>query len=153
MLHRSNPWQSYRAVATTTATPGQLVLLLYEGAIRFLEQARTGFAKEDPLEHNQTINNGIQRAQAILHEMDRALNMEQGGPFAANMRRLYDYMDRRLHESNLTKSEGGILDTIRRLTVLRDAWAEMLQKGQTTHETASLNRGLQAAPDALGVSP
>ena len=39
-MHRLNPWQSYRQVATSTATPGQLVLMLYDGAIRFLEQAR-----------------------------------------------------------------------------------------------------------------
>jgi flagellar protein FliS len=144
MLHRANPWQSYRSVATQTATPGQLVLLLYEGAIRFLEQARIGFTKDDPLEFNQTINNGIQRAQAIINELDRALDLEQGKEFATNMRRLYNYMDRQLHESNVQKTEDGILDTLKRLTVLRDAWAEMLQKGQATHETVHLVR--EAAP-------
>lgn len=120
--------QSYRAVATQTASPGQLVLMLYDGAIRFLEQARSGFAKEDPLEFNLTINNSVLRAQAIINELNGTLNMEVGGQFAVTLRALYEYMDQRLHESNQYKREEGIIDVIRRLIVLRDAWAQMLQQ-------------------------
>ena len=124
----SNPLNTYRQVAAQTATPGQLVLMLYDGAIRFLEQAKAGFTKDDPLEHNRTINNNIIKAQAIINELNSCLDMNQGGECAITFRRLYDYMDRRLQESNLSKKEDGILETIRRLGVLRDAWAEMLQK-------------------------
>jgi flagellar secretion chaperone FliS len=125
---QKNPWQSYRQVATQTASPGQLVLMLYDGAIRFLERARQGFASDDPLEFNQTINNNILRAQAIVHELDLALDIDQGGDLAVNLRRLYHYMDRRLQEANQYKKEDGIVEILRRLTVLRNAWAEMLQK-------------------------
>ena len=125
---QTNAWQSYRQVATQTASPGQLVLMLYEGAIRFLEKSRLGFANEDPLEFNQTIHNNIIRAQAIISELNLALDMEQGAEFSANLRRLYDYLDRRLHEANQLKQEGGIEEVIRRLTILRDAWSEMLRK-------------------------
>ena len=123
-----NPCQSYRAVATQTASPGQLVLMLYDGAVRFLEQARAGFSKDDPLEFNQTINNNVLRAQAIIHELNDTLNLEAGGELAATLRALYHYMDQRLHESNQHKREDGIVDVIKRLTTLRDAWAEMLQQ-------------------------
>jgi flagellar protein FliS len=125
---QANAWQSYRQVATQTASPGQLVLMLYEGAIRFLEKARLGFACEDPLEFNQTIHNNLVRAQAIISELNLALDMERGADFSANLRRLYDYLDRRLHEANQLKQESGILEVIRRLTILRDAWSEMLRK-------------------------
>ena len=137
----SNPWQSYRQVATQTASPGQLVLMLYDGAIRFLEKARLGFSADDPLEFNQTINNNVIRAQDILHELNWSLNVEQGGKFACTLRRLYDYMDHRLHESNQHKQEEGILEVIQRLTVLRDAWAEMLKNGgaNATPEQARLS--------------
>ena len=127
-MAQTNAWQSYRQVATQTASPGQLVLMLYEGAIRFLEKARLGFSCEDPLEFNQTIHNNVLRAQAIISELNLALNMEQGADFSANLRRLYDYLDRRLHEANQLKQEGGIVEVIRRLTILRDAWSEMLGK-------------------------
>lgn len=122
-----NPWASYRSVATQTASPGQLVLMLFDGAIRFLECALNGFGTEDLVESYQTINNNVLRAQAIIHELNLSLNMEQGGECAHTLRRLYDYFDRRLQESNLQKVPAGIEEVIRRLTTLRDAWSQMLQ--------------------------
>lgn len=123
-----NPWSSYRQVATQTATPGQLVLMLFDGAIRFLERARLGFAETDPLAFNLAVNNNIQRAQAIIRELNNSLNLRDGGAIAANFQRLYDYMDERLQESNFQKTEAGITEVLRRLGVLRDAWAEMLRR-------------------------
>jgi flagellar protein FliS len=101
--------------------------MLYEGCIRFLERARLGFAEEDPLEYNQTVSNNLLRSQAIINELNRSLDMTKGGEFSLNMRRLYNYLDRRLQESNQRKDEEGIKEVIRRVTVLRDAWAQMLQ--------------------------
>lgn len=132
------PWSAYRQVATQTATPGQLVLMLYDGAIRFLERARLGFAETDPLEFNQTVNNNIQRAQAIIHELNTSLNLEAGGAIADNFRRLYDYMDDRLMESNFQKTQDGINDVLRRLGILRDAWAEMLRRNGGSPDAAAL---------------
>jgi flagellar secretion chaperone FliS len=131
-VHR-NPWQSYRQVATQTATPGQLVLMLFDGAIRFLERARQGFSQDDPLEFNQTINNNVLRAQAIINELNLALDLDKGGDVAITLRRLYNYMDQRLQEANQYKKEDGILEVVRRLTILRDAWAEMLQTNGAGH--------------------
>lgn len=127
MPARNTPWQSYRQVAARTAPPGQLVLMLFEGAIRFLEQAKLGFANDDPLEFNLTISNNVIRAQDIINELNLSLNMQEGGAFAANQRRLYHYLDWRLQESNQHKTQAGIDESIGHLTVLRDAWAEMLR--------------------------
>ncbi len=126
---RSNPWQSYRQVATKTAFPGQLVLMLYDGAIRFLDRAGTGFLLDDQVEFNETISNNVIKAQAIIAELNQALDMKRGGEFSVTMRQLYNYMDRRLNESNIQKEPEGIKDTLHRLTVLRDAWQQMLQHG------------------------
>lgn len=141
-MHPANPWASYRAVATQTASPGQLVLMLFDGAIRFLECALTGFREEDVAASYQTINNNVLRAQAIIHELNVSLNMEQGGDCAQTLRRLYDYFDRRLQESNLKKVPAGIEEVIRRLTTLRDAWSQMIQ-GKTWD---SSREGVEAAP-------
>ncbi len=127
-MNRTDPWMRYRQVATQTASPGQLVLMLYEGAIGFLERAVHGFSLDDPTECNQTIGNNILRAQAILEELDRSLDVSAGGEFALNLRRLYNYLDRRLMESNRSKKPEGIQEVIQRLSVLRDAWREMLLK-------------------------
>lgn len=129
MFRTSKASQVYRQAATQSAPPGQIVLMLYDGILRFLAQARTGFALDDPKAFNETINNNLQRAQAIINEMNASLNMEGGGEFARRMRGLYDYFDRRLQEANLAKAEDGIIEVSRHVTVLRDSWAEMLQRG------------------------
>jgi flagellar protein FliS len=145
MTHRNNPWQSYRKVTTQTASPAQLVLMLYDGAINFLERGLTGFNHSDPLEFNLTINNNILRAQAIIHEMNARLDLEKGGEIAANFRRLYNYLYRRLHEANAKKKKPPIEEVIRHLRTLRDSWAEMLRGGQGSAEGVSTSReaGLQ----------
>jgi flagellar protein FliS len=125
-MNQANPWKSYRQVATQTAPRGQLVLMLFEGAIRFLERALVGFTKDDPAEFNQTINNNVIRAQDIISELNASLNLEAGGELAVHLRRIYDYLDYRLTQSNLKKEASGIRESIERLTVLRDAWASML---------------------------
>lgn len=122
-----NPSQSYRRAALQTAPPGQLVLMMYEGAIRFLEQALTGFTKDDPLEFNGIISNNVVRAQEIIRELDRSLNLAVGGELALQLRRLYDYFDRRLMESNIKKEDGGIREVLNRVSILRSAWAAMLK--------------------------
>jgi flagellar secretion chaperone FliS len=122
-----NPCQSYRQITTLTASPGQIVLMLYDGALRSLERSLAGFDYTDPAEANMTIHNNIQRALDIIRELDGALNLDQGGEFAGTMRRLYDYFDRRLRESNIRKDPAGVKEIIQHLTELRDAWAAMLQ--------------------------
>ena len=135
MISRNKPWESYRKVATQTAAPGQLVLMLYDGALGFLEKALAGFEHDDPAMFNQTINNNILRAQAIIHEMNATLNMRAGGDVAANFRRLYNYLYRRLTIANRTKKKEPIEEAMSRIRVLRDSWAEMLRNGGNTPET------------------
>ncbi len=122
-------WNSYRQVATQTAAPGQLVLMLLDGAIRFLDKAETGFHLEDPAEANQTIHNNIQRTLDILRELTMSLNLKEGGELAMTLRALYSYMDRRLVESNTRKVTDGLIEARSILSTLRGAWSEMLQSG------------------------
>ncbi len=133
MISRNKPWDSYRKVATQTATPGQLVLMLYDGALNFLEKAKTGFGHKDPLLFNQTINNNLIRAQAIIHELNAALDMSAGGEVAANFRQLYNYFYRRIGEANRKKQLAPIDEIEARLRVIRDSWAQMLRNGGESH--------------------
>jgi flagellar protein FliS len=126
---RSKPWESYRKVAAQTASPAHLVLMLYDGAIGFLERALAGFNSTDPIQLNQTVSNNIVRAQAIIHEMNANLDMAAGGEISVNFRRLYNYFHSRLREANQRKQKEPLQETIMRLRVLRDSWAEMLRRG------------------------
>ena len=125
-MRAANPWKSYRETATLTAPPGQIVLMLYDGAIRSLERSLPGFTNPDPAEANMTIHNNLQRAHDIVRQLNVSLNMQQGGDVAENLRRLYNYLERRILESNVKKNSTGVGEAIRHITVLRDAWATML---------------------------
>ena len=126
---RPKPWDAYRKVAAQTATPAHLVLMLYDGAIGFLERALAGFECPDARQLNQTVSNNIVRAQAIILEMNATLDMKAGGEISVNFRRLYNYLNARLREANQKKSKEPLQEALTRLRVLRDSWAEMLRRG------------------------
>ena len=125
--------RTYRANAILTASPGQLVLMLYDGALKALALAREGFAipADDP-KRISLINEQLLKAQAILQELQGGLNMEAGGEFARTMHRLYDYHNRRLLEANLRKQVEPVIEVERLVRELRDAWAQMLSQQDTS---------------------
>ena len=137
-MRSANHLNSYRKIATLTAPPGQIVLMLYEGAIRALERALPGFTIDDPAEANMTVHNNLQKAQEIIRELNYALNMEQGGECAITLRQLYEYFDRRLWESNLQKKPDGVTEVILHLSEIRNAWATMLANQITPDPEAVL---------------
>ena len=121
--------RTYRANAVLTASPGQLVLMLYDGALKALAIAQAGFERpEDDFRRYEIINDQIIKAQAIISELQSGLNFEVGGEFARTMHRLYDYHNRRLLEANLRKQVEPVIEVERLVRELRDAWAEMLCK-------------------------
>lgn len=144
-MHAANHLRAYRQTATLTAPPGQLVLMLYEGALRSLERALPGFSHHDPAQANMMVHNNLQRAQDIIRELNYALNMEQGGDCASTLRQLYDYFDRRLWESNVNKKSQGVEEVIEHLTELRDAWALMLSKPSSDAGVSSSSEAFAAA--------
>lgn len=121
--------RTYRANAILTASPGQLVLMLYDGALKAIALAREGFdiPPEEP-RRIQVINQHLLKAQAILTELQSGLNLETGGDFARTMHQLYDYHNRRLLEANLRKQVEPVVEVERLVRELRDAWAQMLSK-------------------------
>lgn len=132
----ANPWKSYRRIATQTAPPGQLVLMLFDGALLSLDRALLGFKCADVGERYAAIHNNLQHAIDIIRELNGSLDLEAGGQLADTLRNLYSYFERRLLESNLKKSRKGIDEVIPMLKQLRDAWFNMLN-GRTA-EAATL---------------
>jgi flagellar protein FliS len=125
--------RTYRANSILTASPGQLVLMLYDGALKALNLARDAFDKPvDEPRRIESINTHLLKAQAILGELQSGLNMEAGGEFARTMHRLYDYHNRRLFEANLKKRVEPVIEVERLVRELRDAWAQMLTQQPET---------------------
>lgn len=120
--------KSYKSVAVTTATPGQLILMLYDGALRFLATASHGFQIESLNQRNEQIHNNLVKTQNILRELQLSLNLKVGGEFAQNMYALYDFMHDQLRRANLSKEPEPIATVERLLREIRDAWAQMLNQ-------------------------
>lgn len=116
-----NPYQSYQQNSVTTASPGELTLMLYNGCLKFINQAKKAIADKNI----EAKNTNIQKAQNIIRELMVTLNMDQ--EVSQNMMSLYDYMNRQLIEANL-KSDIAILDEVEGLvTEFRDTWKEVIQ--------------------------
>ncbi len=121
--------RTYRTNAILTASPGQLVLMMYDGVLKSLALALEAFKMPDSdARRIETINQQLLKAQSILTELQAGLNLEAGGDFAKTMHRLYDYHNRRLLEANLRKQVEPIVEVERLVRELRDAWAQMLSQ-------------------------
>ena len=131
--------RTYRSNAVLTASPGQLVLMLYDGALKALMLAQDAFAQPQGSSRRiEDINQQLQKAQAIISELQSGLNLRDGGEFAQTMNRLYDYHNRRLFNANLHKDIAPVVEVERLLREIRDAWAEMLCKHAGTPEPVHL---------------
>lgn len=122
--------RAYRANSVLTASPGQLVLMLFDGALRALAIARDAFTMPpEDLRRIAVINQQLLKAQSIITQLQATLNLDAGdGKFANEMYRLYDYYMRRLTEANLRKEVGPVIEVERLLGEVRNAWEEMLKQ-------------------------
>jgi flagellar secretion chaperone FliS len=132
--------RTYRANSILTASPGQLVLMLFDAALNSLAIARKACeaAPEDPRQF-AVVNTQIVKAQKIIAELQGTLNLEAGGEFARTMHSLYDYYDRRLLEANLRKQAAPIAEVERLLGEVRNAWFEMLRAQDTAAPSPALH--------------
>tara|TARA_B100001013_G_scaffold319515_1_gene228443 strand:- start:216 stop:707 length:492 start_codon:yes stop_codon:yes gene_type:complete len=127
----ANPFakaSAYKSTSVNTSSPADLVLMLYDGILRFLNNARSGFSIKDPVEYHQVINQNLQKAQAIIRELRSCLEVDKASGFGDTMAGLYDYFDRRLQEANMEKTIEPIDEIYDRVTIIRNAWDEMVQR-------------------------
>lgn len=132
--------RTYRANSVLTASPGRLVLMLFDAALRSLALAREACERpvEDPRRY-EVVNTQLIKAQNIIAELQGTLNHDAGGEFADTMHRLYDYWLRRLTEANLRKQVAPIAEVERLLGEVRGAWCEMLRNQETSLGTGTRN--------------
>lgn len=109
---------AYRDNNVTTQPRGRLIVLLYEGAIKFLRQAIGAIEAKDYEKKAKYLG----RALDIIYELDYSLDVEAGGEVVANLRRLYDFMRRHLTEANLSLDTEQIRQVISLLEDLNEGW-------------------------------
>jgi flagellar protein FliS len=98
----------------------QLVVMLYDGALRFLNEAQA--AQVDGNLPKRA--NALRRVAAIVAECHSTLDLERGGAVAAELDRLYSYISTRLLDVTVKRDASGIDEVHRLMTMLRQAWAE-----------------------------
>jgi flagellar protein FliS len=118
----------YRENSILTASPGQLVLMMFDGAARSMAIAHAAFERpKTDLRRIEIINRELIKAQAIFSELRGSLNHEAGGEFARTMDRLYRYYNRRLLEANMRKQLEPLAEVEELFKGVHEAWAEMLR--------------------------
>lgn len=112
----------YKKNQVETATPEQILILLYDGAIQYLNKAKIAIEQED----DETLHTNIFACEKIIIEFMNTLDMEKGGEVAQNLYRLYEYFYRTLVSAGISKSVEKIDEVLRHLKNLRDTWQKAI---------------------------
>lgn len=121
-----NPLKAYQAVEldvkVQSASPHQLILLLFEGASQAIANARMGLESNDIPKKGLAISKAI---DIILNGLRVSLNMEDGGKLSEDLYALYSYMASRLLHANLNNDLGALEEVSRLLGEIHSAWIEI----------------------------
>ena len=121
MTAQTNAYNAYKQNSVTTASPGELTLMLYNGCLKFLGKAKVAIEEKNIQEKNTN----LQKAQAIIAELMSTLNLDL--EVSKQMLPLYEYMNRRLMEANI-KNDIAIIEEVEGLVMeFRDTWKEVLK--------------------------
>ena len=104
-MYGKNAHATYQNVQITTTDRGRLLLMMYEGAIKFLKQSKAGLEEKDIAKFCRFLSKG----QAIIAELMNTLDFEKGGSIAKDLERLYDFMLFYLSEANLQRDGQKVL--------------------------------------------
>ncbi len=113
----------YKETSITTQSKGKLVVMLYDGAIKFLKLAVRGIEEND----FEARNTDVQKAMKIIEELNLVLDMEVGGDIALNLRKLYNFMLNHLNQANTKNDKGMIEEVIVMLETLNEGWRDIAE--------------------------
>ena len=122
-MYSKNAHSTYQTVQVTTTDRGRLLLMMYEGAIKFLRQAKAGVEAKDIAKFCRFLC----KAQAIIAELMNTLDFEKGGKIARDLDRLYDFMLFYLTEANLHQDGERIAKVINLLDIIYSAYKEIIE--------------------------
>jgi len=126
-MQESESVQIYKEASVNTASPGLLILMLYDGVLQALNRAEYGFTLTNFVKRNEEIHNGLMRAHEILRELQQSLDLDVETEFGDRMYSLYGFMLDRIFEANVKKEAEGLGPVKEMLQDIRDAWEEMLR--------------------------
>ena len=132
-----NAYAKYKTTSVQSASREKLLLMLYEGCIRFMKQALMAIDKKDIA--GRGVNIG--RAFDIVNELNNTLNHEAGPEIAKNLEQLYMFISEQLTKSNATGQKKPLEDALKIMETLYSGWVEAIEKIKRD-ENAS-NKGIE----------
>lgn len=111
----------YQQVTMNTVTPQRMIVMLYEGALRFLAKGRDALVSGDVQNRSTNLN----KAHAIVTELRHALDHGTGATFTRELESLYDYVGREINEAVVTRDPSHIDNAVQTLEPLLDAWRQI----------------------------
>ena len=123
MVNR-NPYATYANNKVMTASPAELTLMLYEGAIKFCNIAIKAIDDNDLT----TAHNNIMKVENIIRELKGSLNHKYA--VAKDFESVYTYVERRLIEANIKKDKEILEEILTHLRTMRDTWKEVMKTGR-----------------------
>jgi len=132
-MYRSS-YNRYKENRVMLSSPGEILLALYDGAIKFCRQARIAIEGNDPGTKGQKIGS----VMAILTELSATLDFEKAPELCENLSRLYDYFIDRLQVAGRDMDVEPLDEVTAHLERLRDTWAEAVRIAETEQEEQSV---------------
>jgi flagellar protein FliS len=126
----------YRQNDIQSRSPLELVVMLYDGALRFTSDARDAIVRRDIRARQQHLS----RAMAIVSELQSTLDMETGGEVAEHLDKLYGFVRDRLIDASVNQDLQPLDEARRVLTTLREGWLAISRASATAAATSSLAR-------------
>lgn len=132
-MPQGNLYTPYERTKVETSDQRQLILLLYDGAIRFMNKSVARIDASDI----EAAHNYLVRSRDILGELLATLKPEKAGEIGTNLQRLYVYIFNRLVQANLSKDREIVAECIRLMSTLREGWVQIKPAAQQQSESAS----------------
>ena len=139
----------YQQNQVNTASPEQILLMLYDGAIRFTRRAITGVEEDKP----GLRRSGVSKALAIISEFSNSLNHKIGGKIAEDLDALYDFMIRELTQANLHCDIDKLKVVEKLLMELRQTWGEAVDLNKKDIAVTSYVENLSTATQPATIEP
>ena len=117
-------YQNYQNNKIMTATPAQLTLMLYDGAIKFCNIAIMGIEEGDIMK----AHNNIRKEERIIEEFRATLNFKY--EVANDFEKVYKYLDQRLREANIHKDKEILEEVLGHLRTMRETWEEVMKRAR-----------------------
>ncbi len=121
MAVMQNPYAQYQNNKIMTASPAELTLMLYEGAIKFCNLAIVACESKDI----EKANTNIKKVEKIIEEFQLSLNFDY--PIANDFNNVYVYIMRRLREANISKDASVLEEVNNHLRTMRDTWKDVMR--------------------------